>query len=370
MRDTWKSWLPSATAAFTPQYVTPPGFFAPAGTWAAVLQLQVPIYDGSLGATKRLRIADRETAQLRLDAVKLGARSELRFAEEAVVRNEQIVATTRRSAADAAEALRITGDRLQGGRDDERRGRPGPADGAQRRGHGGAGRGSPAPGAPRSAGGPGAVPAVGREARRRAAPRAAPVLNYIGRGAAQRHRLDVASCRFAYPHCCCVRMRGSERQQDTQAAALRRAPASLKLHWSWRGSAPRLDARSSCFAYPHCCCRADAWKRVAARHKAARCAARRPVLNYIGRGAAQRHALAPFARPALRIRTAAAVRMRGSECQQDTRRRAAPRAGQSCLLHWPWRGSAPRLDTRSSCFAYPHCCCRADCVEASGSRQT
>ena len=40
--------------------------------------------------------------------MKLGARSELRFAQEAVVRNEQIVATTRRSAAEAAEALRIT----------------------------------------------------------------------------------------------------------------------------------------------------------------------------------------------------------------------------------------------------------------------
>ena len=108
VRDTWKSWLPSATAAFTPQYVTPPGFFAPAGTWAATVQLQVPIFDGTIGATRRLRIAERETAQLRLDAVRLGARSELRFAQEAVARNEQIVATTRRAAGDAMEALRIT----------------------------------------------------------------------------------------------------------------------------------------------------------------------------------------------------------------------------------------------------------------------
>jgi outer membrane protein TolC len=108
VRDVWKSYLPSATAGFSPQYVTPPGFFAPAGTWAAVLQLQVPIYDGTFSATKRLRIAERETAQLQLEAVKVEARSELRFAQEAVARNEQIVTTTRRSAADAEEVLRIT----------------------------------------------------------------------------------------------------------------------------------------------------------------------------------------------------------------------------------------------------------------------
>jgi outer membrane protein TolC len=108
VRDVWKSYLPSATAGFSPQYVTPPGFFAPAGTWAAVLQLQVPIYDGTFRATKRLRIAERETAQLQLEGLKVEARSELRFAQEAVARNEQIVTTTRRSAADAEEVLRIT----------------------------------------------------------------------------------------------------------------------------------------------------------------------------------------------------------------------------------------------------------------------
>ncbi|HEV7501023.1 MAG TPA: TolC family protein [Vicinamibacteria bacterium] len=108
VRDTWKSWLPEVTAGFTPQYVTPPGFFAPAATWAALFQLQVPIYDGTIGATRRLRVADREIAQLRLDALKVQARSELRFAQEAVVRNERIVTANRQAAADAAEALRIS----------------------------------------------------------------------------------------------------------------------------------------------------------------------------------------------------------------------------------------------------------------------
>ena len=108
VRDNWKSWLPEGTAFFTPQYVTPPGFFAPAKTWVAFFQLQIPIYDGTLGAEKRIRVADRETAKLRLDLAKVQARSELRFAQEAVTRNEQIVVTSRQAAESAGEALRIT----------------------------------------------------------------------------------------------------------------------------------------------------------------------------------------------------------------------------------------------------------------------
>jgi outer membrane protein TolC len=108
VQDTWKSWLPTATAAFTPQYVTPAGFFEPANTWRAFVQLQIPIYDGTLGAARRLRVAEREAARLRLDAVKTQARSEVRFAQEAVARNEQIVATSREAAESAREALRIT----------------------------------------------------------------------------------------------------------------------------------------------------------------------------------------------------------------------------------------------------------------------
>jgi outer membrane protein TolC len=106
--DAWKDWLPTATAAFSPQYVTPAGFFEPANTWRAFVQVQVPIYDATLSATKRLRIADRDIAQLRLDGVKVQARAEARVAQEAVTRNERIVGTTREAAENAREALRIT----------------------------------------------------------------------------------------------------------------------------------------------------------------------------------------------------------------------------------------------------------------------
>ena len=106
--DSWKSWLPIGTASLTPQYVTPAGLFEPAKTWRAAFQLQVPIYDGTLGATKRVKVADFESAKLRLDAVKVQARSELRIAQEAVTRREQIAATSRQAAESAVEALHIT----------------------------------------------------------------------------------------------------------------------------------------------------------------------------------------------------------------------------------------------------------------------
>ena len=106
--DNWKSWLPVGAALFTPQYVTPAGFFEPSKTWRAQFLLQIPIYDGTLGATRKIRIADRETAKLRLDSVKVEARAELRIAQESVTRIEQIVTNSRQAAESASEALRIT----------------------------------------------------------------------------------------------------------------------------------------------------------------------------------------------------------------------------------------------------------------------
>jgi outer membrane protein TolC len=108
VNDVWKSWLPTATAGFSPRYVTPSGAFEPSDTWRAYLEVDVPIYDGTLGATKRLRQAEREAARHRLEAVRSQARSEVRVAQERVTRNEAIVAQTRAAAEGASEALRIT----------------------------------------------------------------------------------------------------------------------------------------------------------------------------------------------------------------------------------------------------------------------
>jgi len=106
--DSWKSWLPTATASFTPRYITPAGLFEPSKTWRAVVQLEIPIFDGTLGSDRRIKIAQRETARLRLDALRVEARAELRNAQEAVRRTEAIVASTREAADSAGEALRIT----------------------------------------------------------------------------------------------------------------------------------------------------------------------------------------------------------------------------------------------------------------------
>ncbi len=106
--DSWKSWLPTLTASFTPRYVTPAGLFEPSKSWRAFFQLEVPIFDGTLGPTKRARIAERETARLRLDALTNEARSELRVAQERVKRNERIVTAVRQAAESAGEALGIT----------------------------------------------------------------------------------------------------------------------------------------------------------------------------------------------------------------------------------------------------------------------
>jgi multidrug efflux system outer membrane protein len=107
-RDTWKSWLPTGTALFAPRYVTPASVFEPADTWRAAIELRVPIFDGTRGATRRLREAERDTARLRLDATVDQARADLRLAREAVAATARVVESSRVAADNAAEALRIT----------------------------------------------------------------------------------------------------------------------------------------------------------------------------------------------------------------------------------------------------------------------
>jgi outer membrane protein len=106
--DAWKSWLPTGNFLFTPQYVNPRGGFEPAKTWRALFQLQIPIYDSTLGPEKRVKVADFETARFRFDAVKLEARAEVRLAQETVTRREQMVVSSRVASESGAEALRIS----------------------------------------------------------------------------------------------------------------------------------------------------------------------------------------------------------------------------------------------------------------------
>ena len=108
VKDAWKSWLPTVTGSFTPLYVTPNGLFEPSKSWRAFFSLQIPIFDGTLGADRAFKIAERDAARFRLAGTVAEARSELRVAQEAVARAERFVAASGQAAENAREALRIT----------------------------------------------------------------------------------------------------------------------------------------------------------------------------------------------------------------------------------------------------------------------
>lgn len=109
VKDSWKDWVPTATASFQPQYLTPAGLFQPARTWQAVISASVPVFDGGQRrANRRLREVERNNAQLTLDASRVQARSELRTAEAAVESTERAVANARLAAQSAADVVRIT----------------------------------------------------------------------------------------------------------------------------------------------------------------------------------------------------------------------------------------------------------------------
>jgi len=107
--DSWRDWVPTATASFEPQLLTPAGLFAPSRSWRGFVQLSVPVLDGG---TRRVAKRQREitlgTARIQLTDVGLRARSELRAAEAAVESTERALQHARLAAQHAAEVLTIT----------------------------------------------------------------------------------------------------------------------------------------------------------------------------------------------------------------------------------------------------------------------
>lgn len=108
-RDSWKDWLPTGTAAFTPQYVTPAGLFQPSNTWAAVMQFQVPVFDGGVRrANARLRDVSLELARIDRRDLEREIRSDERLARQAVDSTTRALVSARRAAEQAVEVVRIT----------------------------------------------------------------------------------------------------------------------------------------------------------------------------------------------------------------------------------------------------------------------
>lgn len=109
VRDSWKDWVPTASASWQPQWIHPAGLFAPSRTWQAVIGVDVPLFDGGeRRSVKRQRQVARDTAQLQLDDLKLRVRSELRNAQAAVDITERAVSNARLARQHAADVVRIT----------------------------------------------------------------------------------------------------------------------------------------------------------------------------------------------------------------------------------------------------------------------
>ena len=109
VRDSWKDWVPSATAAFEPQLLAPSGLFQPARTWRGFVGVQIPVLDGGARrATRRQREVALGTARIQLTDVQLRARAEVRIAQAAVESTARALEHARRTAQYAADVLRIT----------------------------------------------------------------------------------------------------------------------------------------------------------------------------------------------------------------------------------------------------------------------
>ena len=109
VRDSWRDWVPTATASFDPAYVTPAGLFAPAGTWRFTLSATQPIYEGG---QRKVALRQREItldqARISLSAAELRARSEVRLAQEALRAAERAAESARIAAQQTTEVLSIT----------------------------------------------------------------------------------------------------------------------------------------------------------------------------------------------------------------------------------------------------------------------
>ena len=107
--DAWKEYLPSVTALFTPQMLTPTGLFANSRSWRGAVLFSVPLFDSGQRrgqARERLALLDVVRAE-RAEAVRQ-ASSEVRTAREAVATSERALMHAQRASEQANEVVRIT----------------------------------------------------------------------------------------------------------------------------------------------------------------------------------------------------------------------------------------------------------------------
>ena len=109
LSDSWKEWLPAASASFDPQYLTPSGLFQPSRTWRLSVIVSQPIFEGGQRrAARAARAAALDEARLGLTAIEIEARAEVRLAQESVRILERAETAARLAAEQAQEVLEIT----------------------------------------------------------------------------------------------------------------------------------------------------------------------------------------------------------------------------------------------------------------------
>jgi cobalt-zinc-cadmium efflux system outer membrane protein len=109
VRDTWRDWIGSAAATFSPQIIAPRGLFQPSRTWRLTVSFSQPIFEGGQKrAVLHLRELQVEQSKIALSDLELRARSEVRIAQESMQSYERALERARLAATQAAEVLRIT----------------------------------------------------------------------------------------------------------------------------------------------------------------------------------------------------------------------------------------------------------------------
>ena len=108
-RDSWKDWVPTGIASFAPQYLAPTGVGQPSGTWAAVVQFAVPIFDaGQRRSVARQRDVALELTRIDRTDLERQIRADERIARDAVTITARALAAARRAADQANEVVRIS----------------------------------------------------------------------------------------------------------------------------------------------------------------------------------------------------------------------------------------------------------------------
>ncbi len=107
--DSWKDWVPTASLAYTKQWLTPAGVFQRSSSWQLSLLFSEPLFEGGRHRSDaRLRAADLDRAKLQLTAAEIQARSEIQVARESLASFQRALVNARKASAQADEVLRIT----------------------------------------------------------------------------------------------------------------------------------------------------------------------------------------------------------------------------------------------------------------------